>query len=75
MADLGQEPLHLGLVVDDVQTVAGAVLAHRVVLKGGSGSIEAARAAIERVVDSMADSLILCRLALPEQWGLKWLSR
>jgi MoxR-like ATPase len=40
-------------IPDDVQTVAGAVLAHRVVLKGGSGSIEASRAAIERVVDSI----------------------
>jgi MoxR-like ATPase len=40
-------------IPDDVQTVAGAVLAHRVVLKGGSVSIEASRAAIERVVDSI----------------------
>ncbi len=41
------------VIPDDVQTVAGAVLAHRVVLKGGSGSLEAGRSALERVVASV----------------------
>jgi hypothetical protein len=37
-------------VPDDVQRLAGPVLAHRVVLKRGGGDLDGARKAIERVV-------------------------
>jgi MoxR-like ATPase len=37
-------------VPDDVQRLAGPVLAHRVVLKRGGGDLDSARKAIERVV-------------------------
>ncbi len=40
-------------VPDDVQRVTVAVLAHRVLLRGGDGVLEAARQAIERVVTSV----------------------
>ena len=41
-------------VPDDVQRVAGPVLAHRVVLKAGSGGLEEARDTIDRIVRSVA---------------------
>ncbi len=37
-------------IPDDVQRLAAPVLGHRVVLKRGSGDLEAARKAVERVV-------------------------
>ena len=38
---------------DDVQALAAPVLAHRVILRRGDGELEAARAAIRRVVESV----------------------
>ncbi len=40
-------------VPDDVQTVAGPVLAHRIILRRGAGDLSAAREAIRRVVESV----------------------
>jgi MoxR-like ATPase len=39
---------------DDVQRLAGSVLAHRVILRRGASDLEAARAAIRRVLDAVA---------------------
>ena len=41
------------VIPDDVQRLAVAVLGHRVVLKRGSGSLEASRRAIERLVAAL----------------------
>ena len=41
------------VIADDVQRLAVAVLGHRVVLKRGSGSLEASRRAIERLVAAL----------------------
>ncbi len=40
-------------VPDDVQRLAGSVLAHRVILRRGASDLQAARAAIRRIVDAV----------------------
>ncbi len=40
-------------IPDDVQRLAAAVLAHRIVLKGGNGGLTATREAIDRVIASV----------------------
>ena len=39
-------------IPDDVQRVASSVLSHRVALKGGAGGLDAARGAIERILNA-----------------------
>jgi MoxR-like ATPase len=42
------------VIPDDVIILAGAALSHRVIVAGGSGSVQAGRAVVEECLDRIA---------------------